>query len=54
MKTYNMPYLNADNADVLLKNPDRGLRMETYITLGDPIDAYPTAKEGHMRVFSVL
>lgn len=29
----------------LLKNPDRGLRMETYITLGEKIEAYPTDGE---------
>lgn len=45
MKTFDMKYLNADNAEVLLKNPDRGFRMETYITLGDPVDSYPTSNE---------
>lgn len=34
-----------DNAEALLSNPDRGLRMETYITLGDPPYAFPTEKE---------
>lgn len=37
--------LNYDNADVLLSNPDRGLRMETYITLGEPLYSYPLNEE---------
>ncbi|MGN0532320.1 MAG: DUF4874 domain-containing protein [Eubacterium sp.] len=30
-----------DDCDILLTNPDRGLRMETYITLGKNLRAYP-------------
>ena len=37
--------MNFDNADVLLDNPDRGLRMETYITLGNPLYSYPLNEE---------
>lgn len=37
--------LNFDNAEILLDNPDRGLRMETYITLGDPLYSYPLNEE---------
>ncbi len=33
--------LCLDEAQVLLKNPDRGLRMETYITLGSDLCSYP-------------
>lgn len=33
--------MNFDSADLLLTNPDRGFRMETYITLGDPLQSYP-------------
>ncbi len=33
--------LCRDEAQVLLKNPDRGLRMETYITLGSDLCSYP-------------
>lgn len=33
--------MNFDNSSELLSNPDRGLRMETYITLGDPLQSYP-------------
>lgn len=36
-----MPFINSDNAWFLLKNPNRGLRGETYITLGENIRAYP-------------
>lgn len=36
-----MPFINSDNAGFLLKNPNRGLRGETYITLGENIRAYP-------------
>lgn len=32
-----MPFINSDNAGFLLKNPNRGLRGETYITLGENI-----------------
>lgn len=55
MKTYNMKYLNSDNAEVLLKNPDRGFRMETYINLGDPLEAYPTSKEDpYERILALI
>lgn len=37
--------MNYDNAEALLENPDRGLRMETYITLGDPLYSYPLSEE---------
>lgn len=43
MKT--LPLMNSENCESLLLNPDRGLRMETYITLGDPLEAYPTGGE---------
>lgn len=33
--------LCRDEAEVLLQNPDRGLRMETYITLGKDLCSYP-------------
>lgn len=36
-----MPPVNFENAGFLLKNPNRGLRGETYITLGSNIRAYP-------------
>ncbi|MDR3263511.1 MAG: DUF4874 domain-containing protein [Clostridiales bacterium] len=29
------------NSEFLLGNPDRGLRLETYITLGNPLTTYP-------------
>ena len=35
-----LPMLTLENARPLLKNPDRGLRMESYITLGVP-ESYP-------------
>lgn len=37
--------MNFENCDALLKNPDRGLRMETYITLGCPLQSYPLDDE---------
>lgn len=40
-----VPFLNSDTAEVLLDNPDRGLRMETYITLGENPDSYPGSGE---------
>ena len=40
-----VPFLFADTAEPLLKNPDRGFRMESYITLGEPLEAYPTNPE---------
>ncbi|MCL2512430.1 MAG: DUF4874 domain-containing protein [Oscillospiraceae bacterium] len=36
-----LPTLTPENAGPLLKNPDRGLRMETYMTLGDAPECYP-------------
>ncbi|MDR0883654.1 MAG: DUF4874 domain-containing protein [Oscillospiraceae bacterium] len=36
-----MPPIARDNAALLLTNPDRGLRHEICITLGDPPCAYP-------------
>ncbi len=33
--------IGKEDMTELLSNPDRGLRMETYITLGDPLDSYP-------------
>ena len=36
-----LPLLSLDAARPLLQNPDRGLRMETYITLGEPPESYP-------------
>lgn len=40
-----VPLMKGDNALSLLKNPDRGLRMELYITLGEELDTYPTYNE---------
>lgn len=40
-----IPFLNYENCGELLKNPDRGLRMETYITLGEELDSYPKSNE---------
>lgn len=37
--------INFNNAEILLKNPDRGLRMETYVTLGSPLYSYPLNSE---------
>ena len=33
--------INSENCSNLLSNPDRGLRMEHYITLGTPVCSYP-------------
>lgn len=33
--------MNSENCSELLRNPDRGLRMEHYITLGTPLGSYP-------------
>ncbi len=33
--------MNSENCSALLKKPDRGLRMEHYITLGLPVCSYP-------------
>lgn len=40
-----VPLMNADNCLSLLTNPDRGLRMEAYITLGETPDTYPLSGE---------
>lgn len=40
-----MPEISADGAQFLLKNPNRGLRGETYITLGEHLRAYPGENE---------
>lgn len=40
-----IPLMNYDNSAVLFDNPDRGLRMETYITLGEPLYSYPLNDE---------
>lgn len=40
-----MPPVCYDDADFLLKNPNRGLRGETYITLGEKLRAYPGENE---------
>lgn len=37
--------MNSSNCEPLLKNIDRGLRMETYITLGEKLDSYPLSGE---------
>lgn len=37
--------ISSENMSQLLDNPDRGLRMETYITLGDPLYSYPLNTE---------
>lgn len=33
--------INKDDMNLLNANPDRGLRMENYITLGNPLYSYP-------------
>ena len=38
---FNLPMRALENAQPLLRNPDRGLRMETYITLGEALESYP-------------
>lgn len=40
-----VPEIDFDHASCLLKNPNRGLRGETYITLGKELRAYPGEKE---------
>lgn len=40
-----VPFLDFENADVLLKNPDRGLRMESYLTVAQTPEAYPGSRE---------
>lgn len=40
-----IPLIGKDEMSELLLNPDRGLRMETYITLGDPLRSYPPGTE---------
>lgn len=37
--------MNSENCFPLLLNADRGLRMETYITLGSPLYSYPLNEE---------
>lgn len=37
--------MTVDNCQLLLSNPDRGLRTETYITLGSPLYSYPLNEE---------
>ena len=49
-----LPLLSLEHARPLLRNPDRGLRMESYITLGAPLEAYPGSGEcpfGKLRGF---
>lgn len=41
----NVKPMCRDDCNALLKNPDRGLRMETYITLGKNLRAYPVENE---------
>lgn len=38
---FSLPMLGLEHARPLLRNPDRGLRMETYITLGETPESYP-------------
>jgi len=38
---FSLPMLTMESARPLLRNPDRGLRMETYITLGETPESYP-------------
>lgn len=40
-----VPAVSAADMPELLRNPDRGLRMETYITLGEPLETYPQRDE---------
>lgn len=40
-----VPMMNIDSCEALLSNPDRGLRMEAYITLGETPDTYPLSGE---------
>ncbi|MDR1630950.1 MAG: DUF4874 domain-containing protein [Oscillospiraceae bacterium] len=55
MLDQSLPFLYADNSAVLLKNPDRGLRMETYITLGDPVQTYPgTGADPYEKLRSLI
>lgn len=37
--------IEKNEMELLNTNPDRGLRMETHITLGDPLDGYPGNNE---------
>jgi len=41
---FTLPMLALEHARPLLRNPDRGLRMESYITLGVP-ESYPGSME---------
>ncbi|MCL2531716.1 MAG: DUF4874 domain-containing protein [Oscillospiraceae bacterium] len=43
--TFNLPVHSLATAHPMLQNPDRGLRMETYITLGQPLQSYPDNDE---------
>ncbi|MDR2647864.1 MAG: DUF4874 domain-containing protein [Oscillospiraceae bacterium] len=46
-----IPFLTSANAGALLQNPCRGLRMESYITLGDPLQSYPgTAQDPFLKL----
>lgn len=38
---FSLAMLKPETARPLLRNPDRGLRMETYITLGEKLESYP-------------
>jgi len=38
---FTLPMLTPESARSLLRNPDRGLRMETHITLGETPESYP-------------
>lgn len=42
---FTLPVHCLATARPMLKNPDRGLRMETYITLGNPLHSYPGNSE---------
>ena len=42
---FSLPMLTPETAPPLLRNPDRGLRMETYITLGETPESYPGSAE---------
>ena len=42
---FTIPMLTLESARPLLRNPDRGLRMETYITLGETPESYPGSAE---------
>lgn len=48
------PAMYAGGADALLQNPDRGLRMEAHITVGDPLSAYPKTKYDPYEVLDYI